>query len=128
MVYNYNRPMDENVEQVSVGTNTEPFIDDITRNQVAHSLGLEKYSDIHKNQDNIKRLIDWAQAKGAKDRADVVWSIKQLANRVGSPKIGNNWAQHLGQYAYLEMERMKLDNELQSFEGSLGKGGPTNAK
>lgn len=103
-------------ESISVGQSNEPFVDEITRDQVAKALGLKNFGEIKKNQDHIKRLIDWASSKGAKDTTDIVWSVKQLANRVGSPKIGNNWAQHLGQYAYLEMERMKLDDQIKELE------------
>jgi hypothetical protein len=99
-------------DQISVGQSNEPFIDEITRDQVGKALGLKDFAEVKKNQDQIKRLIDWAQAKGAKDTTDVVWSVKQLANRVGAPHIGNNWAQHLAQYAYLEMERMNIDKQL----------------
>lgn len=105
--------MESQVETVTVGA--EPFIDDITTTQVARALGLERHADIKKYQDQIKRLIDWAKEKGSKDDTDIVWSIKQLGNKVGSPKLGNNWAQHLSQYAYLEMERMKLDKQLNEY-------------
>jgi hypothetical protein len=97
----------------------EPFVDELTRDEVAKVLDLKNFGEIRKNNLNLKRLMDWAVAKGAKDRLDIVWAVKQLANRVGAPKIGNNWPQHLAQYAYLEMERMKLEGQLKEMEGSI---------
>jgi hypothetical protein len=107
---------DQQVESVPVGAGSDVYNDDFERNAVARALGFDSFKEIRKNQDQIKRLIDWAHAKGAKDYIDVQKSIQELANRVGSPHLGNNWAQHLAQYAYLDMEKMKIDGELKSFE------------
>lgn len=99
-------------ETVTVGQHSEPFVNEITRDQVGKALGLKDFSEIKKYQDQIKRLIDWAQVKGAKDTTDIVWSVKQLAAKSGSPHMGNNWAQHLAQIAFLEMERLNIDKQL----------------
>jgi hypothetical protein len=107
---------DQVSESVSVGSNGDIYVDEFNRNAVARALNLKDYGEIKKNQDQIKRLIEWAKVKGAKDYTDITNSIKELANRVGSPKLGNNWAQHLSQYAYLEMERMKIDEQLREME------------
>lgn len=106
-------------DTVQVGQSVEPVIDNLTRDAVAEILGLKNFGEIKRYQDHIKRLIDWAQVKGAKDRTDVLWAIEKLADRVGSPKIGNNWAQHLSQYAYLEMERLKIDQQLEEMKAKL---------
>jgi len=106
-------------EEIAIGASKEPFIDELTRDQVGKALGLKNFPEIKKNQDQIKRLIDWAYAKGAKDTTDVVWNIKQLANRIGSPKLGNNWPQHLATYAYLEMQRLEIDKSLREMEANV---------
>lgn len=103
-------------ETVSVGQSSEPFVDFSLRDSVARNLGLKDYAETKKYQHQIERLIQWAEAKGAKDNTDILYSIKQLANRVGSPKLGNNWAQHLSQYAFLEMERLNIDKQLRELE------------
>ena len=108
-------------EQVTVGTPQEPFIDDQTTRQVARAIGLESNYELKKYQDQLKRLIDWAQVKGAKDSMDVIWTIKQLGNQMGSPKIGNNLAQHLSQYAFLDMERLKIEKEMASMGNDTSK-------
>jgi hypothetical protein len=101
------------------GIGSEPVIDELTRDLLAKELDLKNFGEIKNNQDNLKLLMDWAYAKGAKERVDVIWAVKQLANRVGSPKIGNNWPQHLAQFAYLELERMKIEGQLKEMEGKL---------
>lgn len=110
--------MTDQIESVSVGNDV--YVDDFERTAVARALNIDGFGDMKKYQDQIKRLIDWARSKGAKDTTDVVWNVKQLANRVGSPKIGNNWAQHLSAYAYLEMEKMKIEGELREMEPDGG--------
>lgn len=109
-------------EVISVGKAETPVgsLDDMDRYAIGRAVGLNNFDEIKKYQDQIKRLHEWARMKGAKDREDSVWQIKQLANRIGGPTIGNNWAQHLSTYAHLEMERMGLDTQLRSMEGQHG--------
>jgi hypothetical protein len=104
-------------EVVPVGTQADPFVDDWLKRSILRHFNIRP-EDEKRHQSQIERIVQWAKAKGAKDDADAMWSIKQLANRVGSPKIGNNWVQHLGQYAYLDMERMKLDKEIGEYSPS----------
>lgn len=83
---------------------------------VAHALGLEMHSDIHKNQNALERLVEWAQMKGAKDSSEIISHIKELAGTVGSNPLGGNMAKHLSTYAYLEMERARIDRELSKMD------------
>lgn len=96
------------------------YVDEFNRNAVARLLNLDNLNDIKKNQDRIQRLIDWAQAKGAKDMQEILWNIKQLQNRSGSPSLGSDWPKHLSQIAYLEMERMKLDKDINDLTSTDG--------
>jgi len=109
---------EEKAEAVeNVGVKQEPYTpSNDTKLAVGKALGITDLGKIDDNQHQIERLIEWANARGAKDDADVVWSVRQLANRVGAPGIGNNWAQHLSTYAYLEMEKLKIDKQLKEIE------------
>lgn len=102
-------------EQINVGQTTDPFIDDTSKLQIAHALGLESLEDIKKYQDQIARLTEWGKAKGAKDTLDLIWQIKDLANRIGGPRFGENNVRNLSTYAYLELERMKIDKQLKEY-------------
>lgn len=89
---------------------------DVERLGLGRSLGLDDLKQIEKYSHQLDRLIEWARMKGAQSREDIVWQVRQLRNVVGGPGIGNNYAQHLAQYAYLEMERMKIDAQMKEME------------
>lgn len=103
-------------EPVVVGKPADPFVDDSLKMKVGEELGLKDFGDIKKNQHAVERIIEWARMKGAKDSSDLLWNVRQLANRVGSSPLGQSLAKHLSTYAYLEMERLKLDKELKNME------------
>lgn len=96
---------------------SEPVTDEYERMSIGKAVGLKDFPEVRKYAHQIDRLMEWARVKGAKDSEDMVWQIRQLANRVGGPTIGNNWAQHLSTYAYLEMEKLKIDKQLKEIEG-----------
>lgn len=106
-------------EKVPIGEKNDIYVDEFDKNAVAKALGFDKFSSIKKYNHQIERLIEWAKMKGAKDHIDIVDSIKKLANRVGSPPLGTNIAQHLSTYAYLEMERLKIDKQLREMEADI---------
>ena len=115
-------PTNQEEKVEGIGAKAEPYTPSTdTKLAVGKALGITDLGEIDKNQHQIERLIEWAQMKGAKDDMDIVWSIKQLANRVGSPGLGNNWAQHLSTYAYLEMEKLKIDKQLREIENGDSK-------
>lgn len=82
---------------------------------LARSLGIDNEGNLTKHQDRLSRIYKWAKEKGAEDAADVIWSVQQLANRIGSPPVGTNNVEHLSTYAYLELERMELDKKLKRY-------------
>lgn len=89
-----------------------PTDEELVKIHLARTLGLENLEDIKKYQDQLSRLIEWAQEKGAQTREDIAWQVKSLAGRVGGPQFGNNIVQHLSQWAYLELERNRLDRQM----------------
>lgn len=78
---------------------------------IAHSLGVDKMSDIKAHQDRLRRVHEWATLRGAKSLTDIVAEIQSLRNRVGNPNIYN-----LSVYAGLELERMQLEQKMRQFE------------
>ena len=101
---------------ISVGKVFDPFVDENSKVQIARALGLEKLEDVKKYQHQIERLTEWGKAKGAKDMEDLIWQVKQLANRIGGPRFGELNVRNLATYAYLELERMKIDQQLKEME------------
>lgn len=115
-----NNPYEPKAEEIKVGKEevkpepVSPVIenDDSEKLYLANSLGIKNLDEIRKNDLQIQRLVDWAKAKGATTREDIAWSIRQLAARVGTPAIGDGNIKHLSVYAYLELERLKIDKQL----------------
>lgn len=105
-------------ESVEADSAKDPVSGSVDQYSLAKALGMDRLGEIDKYSHQLDRLKEWADMKGAKDNMDAVWMIKELANRVGGPPLGNNIVQHLSQYAYLEMERMRLDKQLRQMENA----------
>lgn len=106
-------------ESIPIGASSDIYVDDFEQNAVARAIGMDSFADIRKNSIQIKRLIEWAKLKGSQSIEDMQWAIRELRNRVGSPKLGESMAKHLSQYAYLEMERINLDKQLKTLENNV---------
>lgn len=87
------------------------IIEEAELHAIAHSLGVDKLSEMKAHQDRLKRVYEWATLRGAKSLTDIVAEIQSLRSRVGSPNIYN-----LSVYAGLELERMTLDQKMRKFE------------
>ena len=85
-------------------------------NQVGQELGLKNLGEVKANQNSVERIMEWAREKGAATDAEIVTFIKELAGRVGSPTIGSNWAKHLSTYAYLELDKLRIEKQLKNME------------
>lgn len=90
----------------------EPMSDYYEKLKIGQAVGLDNFSQIKQYDHQLTRLKEWAQSRGAKSVSEVVSQLRQLANRVGAPTIGNNWAQHLSTYAYLDMQRSNINKEM----------------
>lgn len=83
---------------------------------IGRSLGIDSFKELKKFAKETKQLTDWARMKGAKDIPDMIWQVKQLASRIGGPSIGTHTIQNLSTYAYLEMERNRIEKQMKEFE------------
>lgn len=103
--------MDEPANDIFANVD-EPITDYFEKLKLGHSVGLKTLTQIDKYKHELTRLKQYAESKGAKNIAEIVFEVKKLANRVGSPTIGDDWAKHLSTYAYLEMQKEDIDKEL----------------
>lgn len=101
----------DSISTINSSSDLLPANDYLERSLIAKAVGIEDETGKRKFQDQIGRLIEYARSKGAKSANDMVFEVKKLANRVGTP-IGDHLARHLSTYAYLEMERNRLDDQL----------------
>ncbi len=77
---------------------------DLDRLAVGRSLGIQDIQDMERHQNRLDRIIEWAQAKGAKNQSEYVAELAHLRNTIGSPTIFD-----LTVYLNLEMEHMATE-------------------
>lgn len=114
-------PLDKNTVHVQVGKNEvkeeQPglldtqIVEEAEMHAIAHSLGVNKMTDMTRYQDQIKRVTEWAKSKGAVSMTDILGEINQLKNRLGDKSIYN-----LSVYAGLELDRMRIEAQMRKFE------------
>lgn len=68
-------------------------------------------------KERIKLLIDYAKTQ-TDDRTSegIKWAIRSLQGKVGTPPLGEKWIPYLSKYAYLKMESLKLNKEVENYE------------
>lgn len=93
--------------------NTSSDLSEVDKLDIAKSLGIETISELEKIGDHLERLAEWTKAKGAVDKVDMLGMIKQLTTRLGEKNLTN-----LSLYAYLELERMKLETKMRRLESN----------
>lgn len=86
--------------------------DDLQIATIAKELGMDDLKKIGKESDKLRSLIEWAKKEGATDDIDIVYQITKLANRIGSPALGENKLSKLVRYVYLQNERIKLEEDI----------------
>lgn len=89
----------------------DTIVQEAEMHALGHVLGLERQSDLKQYQDQTKRIMDWAKAKGAASLTDIVAEVNSLRSRVGGKDVLS-----LAVYAGLELERMSLEAKMQKME------------
>lgn len=90
--------------------------DDIEMLKLSNTLGLENIAEAKQYQDKIQSIAKWASLKGAKSIDDAVTMIRELGARLGGPREGQTYMRNIAEYAYLEMEKLKIDKQMRSLE------------
>lgn len=90
--------------------NTE-IVQEAELHAIAHSLGVDKLSEMKQFKDQLARVYEWAKLKGADSLSDMIVEINGLRSRVGNPNIFN-----LSVYAGLELERLRLEEKMKKME------------
>jgi len=87
--------------------------DELSKIAVAKALGFEKVHDLQKYSDQVERLVEYANMKGATDITGIISQLNALRNELGMGKDIYN----LSVYAGLALERARLDKEMGDFRG-----------
>lgn len=91
---------------------TEPFLVD----SVAKMFDL-KPSETSQYKSKINTLIDYAKTKVDEPTSDnIIWAIRNLGLKLGTPPLGEKLINYLTQYAFLELETRKLEDKKRRFE------------
>ena len=76
-----------------------------------------KPSEVGQYKDQINTLIEYAKTC-TEDRSPeaIKWAIRSLQGKVGTPPLGEKWVTYLTKYAYLKLEGLKLQKEVERYE------------
>jgi len=76
-----------------------------------------KPSEIGEYMDKINTLLDYAKSQTTDhSREGLLWAIRDLEYKVGTPELGEKLINYLSKYAYLKLEQKKLDEEVKKYE------------
>jgi hypothetical protein len=82
--------------------------------QVAQVLGLASLESGKYSQE-IKDVIDWAKANGAKTIDDIMYEIRYLSNKLGN-NPNEKKIKTISRYVFLSGERSRLNNEIERMQ------------
>jgi hypothetical protein len=88
---------------------------DFLKTKIAEILG-HSNDDASKYDLELNRILDWAHSKGASSPEDILWEVRYLATRLGTPGIGESRIKWLHQYIFLENEDAIIKNQLKKME------------
>ena len=74
-------------------------------------------TEIGNYREKINLLVEYAHSQ-TEDRSPegVKWAIRSLQGKVGTPPLGEKWINYLGKYAYLKLEGIKLQKDVEKYE------------
>lgn len=97
-----------------------PITEDLQIRAIAQAVGLEDDSEFELSKEKLQTLLDYAKSQ-TKDHSpeSLKWAIRVLETKTGTPPFGEKLVSYLARYAYLVMEKSKIDQELGVFTGGL---------
>ena len=78
----------------------------------------ESTGDLKKNDVKLARIVEWANQKGAKSVEDAMWAIRDLANHLGSPEVGESKLSRIYNWIYLSQVRDEAETKLKGMENA----------
>jgi len=99
---------------------TEPTKTGELEMQAVGSLFDLKPSELSLFSDKIGTLIDYAKSQtDDHSREGILWAIRSLENKVGTPPLGEKMINYLNKYAWLKLEQKRLDDETKKYERNI---------
>jgi hypothetical protein len=90
--------------------------DDFLKGKIADILGHD-IKEVPKYDTELERILEWARMKGAKSVEDILWEVRYLATRLGTPGIGESRIKWIYQYVFLENEDHIIKQQMKRMEG-----------
>ena len=74
-------------------------------------------NEIQASRDQIRLLVEYAKSVTDDHTSmGIKWAIRSLQGRVGTPPLGQKWLPYLTQYAYIKLESLKIQKEVEKYE------------
>lgn len=94
-----------------------PLFPELEIKAVQDVMGLEDEADKGRYRDNVHTLLDWAKTQTTDHTpSNLQWIIRSLELKLGTPPLAEKRIIFMSRYAYLMMEKGKLDKEVKQFE------------
>lgn len=94
-----------------------PALPRLLEDSVAEVMGIEDSAEKNRSMDKIQTLIEYAKSQ-SKDHSpeNIKWIIRSLELKLGTPPLAEKRINWISRWAYLNMEKRKLESEIKSFE------------
>ena len=110
----------------SLGLPSSPFPDWEKYDPLTHSIGkylnvkMDDIAEYSQLKNRISLIRDWAkQNANSEDNTDVLWAVRTLENRLGTPPAGEKRINHLYKWIRLDQDRQRIEKEQKILEKSL---------
>lgn len=91
-----------------------PF--DLARMEVLNMLGLKDGEE----SESVDTLLKWAKANTDDHSPEgLKWAIRSIETKTGTPPLGEKAVTFYARYAYLNLESMRINKELENYKPKL---------
>jgi hypothetical protein len=74
-------------------------------------------NEIQSSKEKLNLLIDYDKSITEDHTTEgLKWAIRSLQGRVGTPPLGEKWLPYLTKYAYIKLESLKMQKEVEKYE------------
>lgn len=91
--------------------------EDLQKSSIHQVMGLDNDQDKHLYSQDVETLLKYAKSQ-TKDHSpqNLKWIIRSLELKLGTPPLAEKRIKWMARWAYLNMEKSKIDDEMKQFE------------
>lgn len=94
--------------------------DDFLKSKITEVLG-HSPAEANKFDMELNRILEWARNTGAESIEDILWEVRMLSSKLGTPGLGESRIKWLHQYIYLENEESIVRSKMEAMHSLNGK-------